>query len=60
MITIVNKYTGEQICKYRNADKQFATKDSFIADVKGNNAFISRFNAIVLFFSKGKNWVVVV
>ena len=50
MITIVNKYTGEQICKYSNAKKEFADKDSFIADVKGSNAFRSRFGAIVDYF----------
>lgn len=57
MITIVNKFTGEVIVKYRNAEKQFATKDSFIANVKGNNAFRNRFNALVLFYNKGTNWV---
>lgn len=57
MITIVNKFTGKVICKYRNADKQFATKDSFIANVKGNNTFRNRFNAIVLFYNKGNNWI---
>lgn len=50
MITIVNKYTGEQVCKYNNASKQFADKDSFIANVKGSNAFRSRFGAIVDYF----------
>lgn len=31
MITIINKYTGEEICKYSNALVSEATEDSFIA-----------------------------
>lgn len=50
MITIVNKYTGEEICKYSNAYLEYAGKDSFIANVKGSNAFISRWSAIVDYF----------
>lgn len=50
MITIINKFTGEVICKYRNADKEFADKDSFIANVKGGNAFRRRWNAIVDYY----------
>lgn len=50
MVTIVNKYTGEQICKYSNAIQEFADKDCFIANVKGSNAFRARFSAIVDYF----------
>lgn len=50
MITIVNKYTGELVCKYSNANKQFADRDSFIANVKGSNSFRTRFGAIVDYF----------
>ena len=50
MITIVNKYTGELVCKYSNASKQYADKDSFIANVKGSKAFRRRFGAIVFNF----------
>lgn len=52
MITIVNRFTGEQICKYR-ANKAWADKNSFIADVKGSNTFRSRFHAIVSSFIRG-------
>lgn len=50
MITIVNKYNGEVICKYSNACKSLATKDSFIANVKGGWQFRTRFHAIVELF----------
>lgn len=50
MITIVNKYTGEEICKYSNAYLEHADKDSFIANVKGSKTFRSRFGAIVDYF----------
>lgn len=50
MITIINKYTGEEICKYSNANKEFADKDSFIANCKGGNVFRRRWNAIVDYY----------
>lgn len=50
MITIVNKYTGELVCKYSNASQEFADKDCFIANVKGSNRFRIRFGAIVDYF----------
>ena len=50
MITIINKYTGEVITKYSNASKEFADKDSFIADVKGSASFRMRWNALVEYF----------
>lgn len=50
MITIINKYTGEEICKYSNALVSEATEDSFIANVKGSGVFRSRWNAIVDYF----------
>lgn len=48
MITIVNKYTGELVCKYSNASKQYADKDSFIANVKGSKAFRRRSEPLFL------------
>lgn len=50
MITIINKYTGEEICKYSGALASYATADSFIANVKGNGRFRSMWNAIVEYF----------
>lgn len=50
MITIINKYTGEEICKYSNALVSEATEDSFIANVKGFNVFRSRWHAVVDYF----------
>lgn len=47
MITIINKYTGEEITKYSNALVSEATEDSFIANVKGSGIFRSRWNAVV-------------
>lgn len=57
MITIVNRYTGEVVCKYSNASKCFADKDSFIANVKGGNAFRNRFNAVVEYYVPLRNAV---
>lgn len=51
MITIINKYTGEVITKYSNALVSEATKDSFIANVKGSAAFRRRWHAIVDYFN---------
>lgn len=50
MITIINKYTGEEITKYSNALVSEATEDSFIANVKGSVIFRSRWNAVVDYF----------
>lgn len=50
MITIINKYTGEEITKYSNALVSEATEDSFIANVKGSGIFRSRWNAVVDYF----------
>ena len=50
MITIINKYTGEEICKYSGAKTCYATVDSFIANVKGSGCFRRRWNAIVDYF----------
>ena len=46
MITIINKYTGEEICKYSSALVGESTNDSFIAPVKASG----RWNAIVDYF----------
>ncbi len=51
MITIINKYTGEEITKYSNARKSEATEDSFIAPVKASGAFRCRWGAITEYFN---------
>lgn len=50
MITIINKYTGEEITKYSGALISESTKDSFIANAKGSGTFRSRWNAVVEYF----------
>lgn len=50
MITIVRKYTGEEICKYSSASICDATEDSFIAPVKASGVFRGRWNAVVDYF----------
>lgn len=50
MITIINRYTGEEIAKYGNALVSEATADSFIANVKGSGVFRARWNAVVDYF----------
>lgn len=50
MITIINKYTGEEITKYSGALVSESTKDSFIANVKGSGTFRGRWNAVVDYF----------
>lgn len=39
MITIINKYTGEEICKYSSALVSESTNDSFIAPCQGFGHF---------------------
>lgn len=46
MITIINKYTGEEICKYSSALVSESTNNSFIAPVKASGVFRGRWNAI--------------
>lgn len=50
MITIINKYTGEEICKYSSALVSESTNDSFIAPVKASGIFRGRWNAVVDYF----------
>lgn len=50
MITIINKYTGEEICKYSSALVSESTNNSFIAPVKASGIFRGRWNAVVDYF----------
>lgn len=50
MITILNKYTGEEIGKCYNANLEFATKDSFCTNSRITNIFRRNWNAVVEYF----------
>lgn len=48
MITIINKYTGEEICKYSSALVSESTNDSFIAPVKASGVFRGRWTLLLI------------
>lgn len=50
MITIINKYTGEEIGKCYNANLEFATKDSFCTNSRITNRFRMNWHAVVDYF----------
>lgn len=50
MITIIDRYTGEEICKCGSASVSESTDNTFIVPAK-EGAFRGRWNAVVAYFA---------